>query len=327
MVKKARAYRRAVIAAVCALLAALLIGAAWYVTTSRRALSLLSRPQAQLHGEQDAGYIPTATEPLELELLAPQAFVYDCQAEELLYRRGDDRVVYPASTTKLLTILCALEHLSPEETVTPGDELSLVGAGSSIAYIQPHHTLTVEMLVEGMLLPSGNDAAYALAAAAGHRIDPSATGAEAVAVFMDEMADYAASIGLVGTRFTSPDGLAGEEHYSTLEDILLISRLAMQNEVVARYASLAAADVTYASGHTNHWENTNELLHPDSPYYHAAVTGLKTGSLDRNYCLIFTATLDDRDYIVGLFGEWEKADRYTDAHVILDALEREGVVS
>ncbi len=325
MPQKSNSRRKASVAAVCVLLTALVIGAAWWITTSQRSLSLLSRPLAELHDEGELGYIPTSAEPLELDLLAPQVFVYDCQANEIVYRRGDDRVVYPASTTKLLTALCALELLAPDELVTPGEELSLVGEGSSVAYIKEHHTLSVEMLVEGMLLPSGNDAAYALAAAAGHRIDPDATGVEAVAVFMQEMTDYASRIGLVGTRFTSPDGLAGEEHYSTLEDILLVARLAMQNETVARYAAMAEDDVTYASGHSNHWENTNELIHPDSPYYHEAVTGLKTGSLDRNYCLIFTAALGGRDYIVGLFGEWEKHDRYADAHVILDALAGEEV--
>lgn len=323
MASKARAHQSTASAVVCAVLAVLLIVAAWYVAGERRSLSLLSHPVAQLHSTSDAGFVPTSAEPLELDLLAPQAFVYDCQAEEIVFRRGGDRVLYPASTTKLLTILCALEHLSPDELVSPGEELSLVESGSSLAYIKPHHTLTVEMLVEGMLLPSGNDAAYVLAAAAGRRIQPSATGKEAVTVFMQELASYAARIGLVGTRFTSPDGLAGQEHYSTLEDVLLISRLAMQNEIIARYAARAEDDVTYASGHSNHWKNTNELLRPESPYYHAAVTGLKTGSLDRNYCLIFTATLNGHDYIVGLFGEWEKADRYIDAHVILDALERE----
>ena len=325
MPRKTTARRKTLTAVICALLAMLLIGTAWWITVSWRSLSLLSRPEAALHEEGELGYIPTSAEPLDLELLAPQAFVYDCQAGEIVYRKGDDRVVYPASTTKLLTILCALEHLAPNELITPGDELSLVGAGSSVAYIKEHHTLTAEMLVEAMLLPSGNDAAYALAAAAGHRIDPTATGVEAVSVFMKEMTDYASRLGLVGTCFTSPDGLAGAEHYSTLEDILLVARLAMQNSVITRYAALAEHDIIYASGHSNHWENTNELLHPDSPYYHAAVTGLKTGSLDRNYCLIFTATLNGRDYIVGLFGEWEKNDRYTDAHTVLDVLAREGV--
>lgn len=285
-----------------------------------RAHPLLDRPFATLHSEQDAGYIRVSAEPLDLDLRSPQAFVYDCQMDEIIYQKGERRVVYPASTTKLMTLLCAQEYLSPDEVIVPGDELTLVGAGSSVAYIKEHHSLSVEMLVEGMLLPSGNDAAYVLAAAAGNRIDPSVTGRQAVAVFMDAMAEYGARIGLVGTRFTSPDGLAGKEHYSTVEDVALIARLAMENEIIRRYAALHEDDVTYASGHTNHWVNTNELLDPDSPWYHAAVTGLKTGSLEHNYCLIATVEQAGRTYIIGLFGAWEKNDRYADAHTIIDAL-------
>lgn len=301
-------------------LAVLLVALALTVGLPRLHPSLLSHPVATLHGEDAPGYIPVAAEPLSLNLKAPQAFVYDCESGELLYRKGESRVLYPASTTKLLTVLCALEYLEPDEPVTPGDELSLVGAGSSLAYIKPHHTLSVEMLVEGMLLPSGNDAAYVLAAAAGSRIRPGSTGEEAVAAFLDEMAAYGTRIGLADTHFTCPDGLDGKEHYSTVEDIVLIARLAMQNDLIRRYAALAEDDVVYESGHTNHWKNTNELLQPESTWYHAAVTGLKTGSLDRNYCLLFSFEADGHSYIAGVFGEQQRNDRYTDAHVILDAV-------
>lgn len=278
------------------------------------------RSMATLHTEDDVGYIPVSAEPLEVSVKSPQAFVYDCEAGEIVYRKGEERVVYPASTTKLLTILCALEYLSPHETVTPGDELSLVGKGSSIAYVKEDHTLTVEMLIEGMLLPSGNDAAYALAAAAGHRIDPSVKGKKAVDVFLREMAAYGERIGLVGTRFTTPDGLAGDEHYSTVEDIILIARLAMENDIIRRYAALHEDSVTYASGHTNHWINTNALLDPDSPWYHKAVTGLKTGSLEANYCLIAAVEQEGRSYIIGVFGARQKEQRYADALAVIDVL-------
>ena len=288
--------------------------------------TLLSRPVACLHAEGDFGYIAPAEQELTVTLASPQAFVYDCQTQRLLYRKGEVRVVYPASTTKLLTVLCALEHLSLDETVTPGEELSLMSAGSSVAYIKPNHTLTVEMLIEGVLLPSGNDAAFVLAAAAGNRISGGrAVGVAAVDVFMQEMQAYGTRIGLVGTNFTSPDGFSDKEHYSTVEDILLIARLAAQNETVSRYAALHEDDVTYVSGHTNHWVNTNEMLDPDSPYYHAAVTGLKTGSLESNYCLICTLTLDGADYIVGVFGARQRSDRYTDVLAVIDALSSNGM--
>jgi D-alanyl-D-alanine carboxypeptidase len=275
---------------------------------------------ATLHSQGEVGYIPTSAEPLDVEIEAPQAFVYDCASETILFRKGEERVLYPASTTKLLTALLALEHLAPDEVVTPGDELTLVKAGSSSAYVKARHALRVEMLIEGMLLPSGNDAAYALAAAAGHRMDEGAAGVAAVEVFVREMARYGERIGLVGSRFTTPDGYAGEEHYSTVEDMVLIARLALQNEIIARYVARHEDEVVYASGHENHWVNTNALIDPDSPWYHADVTGLKTGSLDGNYCLLFCWEAEGNTYIAGVFGAASKDGRYADAHRIMAAM-------
>lgn len=283
--------------------------------------SLLPAPNAQLHGKDDAGYIPVSADVLDVEIGAKQAFVYDCNRGEIVYLKGERQVVYPASTTKLLTILCALEMLAPDEVISPGDELSLVGEGSSIAYINENHKLTVEMLVEGMLLPSGNDAAMVLAAAAGNRMsDGEATGKEAVEVFVRSMNEYAKGLGAIDTNFTSPDGLAGDDHHSTLEDMILIARAAAENELICRYAGLYRDHVTYASGHTNTWVNTNALLDPDSPYYHPSVTGLKTGSLDRNYCVISTVEQNGERYIIGIFGARDKNARFEDTITIIDRL-------
>ena len=286
-----------------------------------RLVSSPSRPPADLHGKDDPGYIPVSGELLDLEVSADQVFIYDCNRGEIVYLKGEAEVVYPASTTKLLTILCALEVLSPDEIVTPGAELSLVASGSSLAYVKEHHRLSVQMLIEGMLLPSGNDAAYVLAAAAGNRMsDGEVTGKEAVAVFMEHMNAYAKTLGLKGSSFTVPDGFAGTEHYSTLEDMLLIARAAAQNPIIARLAALHEDKVTYASGETNTWTNTNALLDPDSPYYRLSVTGLKTGSLDRNYNVIVTAEQNGERYIIGIFGAKDKNARFADAAKAVDAL-------
>ena len=288
--------------------------------------------QAILHAEGDPGYIPCSAQPLELEIHSPQAFVYDCNRGEILYQKGEDRVVYPASTTKLLTILTALEYLSEDEIITPGDELSLVDAASSIAYITTAHQLRVDMLIEGMLLPSGNDAAYVLAAAAGNRISGgTAQGAKAIEIFMTRMQQYATELGLVGTTFTAPDGLASEEHYTTVEDMILIARRAIQSDCIMRYAGLAEDDVTYASGHINHWANTNLLLQPESIYYRSCVKGLKTGSLTGNYCVIALMEQGEQSYLIGVFGAQNKTVRYDDATRIIDYLlalhQQEGAAS
>jgi D-alanyl-D-alanine carboxypeptidase (penicillin-binding protein 5/6) len=78
--------------------------------------------------------------------------------------------------------------------------------------------------------------------------------------------------------------------------------------------------VTYADGYTTTWINTNALLHPNSPHYRASVTGLKTGSLDNNYCVIVTVEENGQRYIVGIFGAKDSDSRFADATTIIDAL-------
>ena len=150
--------------------------------------------------------IPISNDMLDLDVKAPQCYVYSVNTGTMLYLKGRGEILYPASTTKLLTIMYALTLLSPDELVTPGDELSLVGEFSTIAYVRPNHTLTVEMLIEGMLLPSGNDAAYVLAAAAGRKLtdDKTVNGVEAVGFFVEGMNSYAKTLGMTGSHFTSP---------------------------------------------------------------------------------------------------------------------------
>jgi len=277
-----------------------------------------------LHGVDDIGYIPCTSKEADIKISSKQAFVYDVENGEFIYKKGSENIIYPASTTKLLTVLFALTILSPDEIVTPGNELELIAPDSSIAYIKSHHSLTVEMLIEGMLLPSGNDAAYALAAAAGKKLSDNGNidGKSAVSLFIDGINEYASGIGLCGSSFTSPDGYYEPNHYTTLEDIALISIMASQNDTIAKYAHMHSDNVIYASGHTNTWINTNLMLDPESQFYSPYVTGLKTGSAGTgNYSLILTLTLDNgREYIIGIFSSAEKNDRYTDALTIIDYL-------
>lgn len=251
-----------------------------------------------------------------------QYFVYDLGKNKMLCEQGKEKVIYPASTTKLVTALVALEYLSPGELITAGEEASFITYGSSIAYVKSGMTLSVEMLIEGMLLPSGNDAAYVLAAAAGRKIacDDTIDAQSAVDAFVGEMNAFADRNGLCGSHFTSPDGYCGDEHYSTLEDMAIVSSLACNNELITRYASLPSDIVVYASGETNEWINTNECLDPSSKYYNSAVTGLKTGSLDDYYNLIAVAQGGDDTYIIGVFGLDKKEQRFSDVNKIANAL-------
>jgi hypothetical protein len=183
--------------------------------------------------------------------------------------------------------------------------------------------ITVEMLVEAMIIPSGNDATYVLAAAAGKRLSPDKTidGKAAVDVFMIGLRAYAEKIGLCGSQILVPDGYEGDGHYTTVEDMIIVSRLATQNEIIMKYAAMPDASVVYASGHTNTWNNTNKLLDESGAFYSPYVTGLKTGTVDGECSLIFSFEFEDgRKYIAGLFGSPDKNTRFYDALKIIEEL-------
>lgn len=252
---------------------------------------------------------------------AEHAFVWKITEDELVrYSNGGDDRVYPASITKLLTAQYALELMPSDTLITPGDEVYFPPEGSSSAYIRPNHTLTLDMLIEGMMLPSGNDAAYAVAAAGGRVIaaDETLSPEEAVAVFVDGMNDYAESLGCTDTHFTTPDGFAGEEHYSSTADMAVIAKAAAENERIMAYAGRYTDDVTYASGHVNTWTNTNEFLDPASEYYNEHVIGLKTGSMVENYCLVTVYDDGETELIIGVFGCPTKEDRYKDTELLME---------
>ena len=240
---------------------------------------------------------------------------------------GEDEIIYPASITKLLTALTALDILAPDTLITPGEEVYLIPERSTIAYVRPQHTLTLEMLIEGMLLPSGGDAAYAIATACGKVLaDEDIPYTEAIARFVEAMNDKAAALGCTDSHFTVPDGYDGNENRTTVRDLALIARAAAESPLITAYAGLASDDVIYESGHTNTWVNTNQMLDPASPYYDPAVRGLKTGSLDNNYSLIILADVDGSPVLIGVFGSRTDAGRYKDAAALLD-LVREPSIS
>lgn len=257
---------------------------------------------------------------------AAQAVIYDVSARRVIYSYNGviDGKVYPASTTKLFTAWVALQYLSPDEVITAGDELSLVASDASIAYIRRGHKLTAAMLVEAMLLPSGGDAAYVIAAAAGKKIrgNSEISAKSAISAFVGEMNTRLAALGLTGTHFVNPDGYHDPAHYTTLEDIARIGALALENETIMKYAKTPQDSVIYASGQTNKWKNTNALIDPESRFYRSDAIGLKTGSTDEaGYCVL-TATRDSagRYYVIGIFGASTGDARFLDAARLIGIL-------
>lgn len=251
------------------------------------------------------------------KVAAGHVFVYDVSAREMLYCSTDSTdSLYPASITKLFSAWVALRVLSTDTVVTAGRELGLLQPGSSTAYIAYGSKLTVEMLVEAMMLPSGNDAAYVLAAAAGREVadDPELSAKNAVAAFVEEMNRAAQEVGLANSHFENPDGYHGDNHYSCPGDLATIGELALSNDIIAKYAATQQDSVTFASGETIAWYNNNRLLNPESAWYSEAATGLKTGyTKEAGYCLLASFQSGDRQILVGIFDAENKLSRYSDA--------------
>lgn len=257
-----------------------------------------------------------ALDVLSRELEARHILVYDSDHDTLLYSKTvEGGKLYPASITKLYSICVALEVLSPDEVITAGDELSLVQPGSSVAYIGKGNQLTVSMIVEAMLLPSGNDAAMVLAAAAGRRIagDETLPAEEAVQAFVTRMNDRAKELGFQKSHFANPDGFHIGSHYTCISDMTTIARMALENDTITAYMGLAAADETFVSGHAIHWKNTNHLLDPEDKYYQSEAIGMKTGyTRPAGYSLMSAFRHGNRTLVIGVFGNPTSDGRWED---------------
>lgn len=253
--------------------------------------------------------------PDSYEPTAKQFFVYDCQTSQFTALCGQTTErVYPASITKLFTAHVATQSLDPQTLLTVGDELDLVVWGSSVAELAKGDILSVEQLVEAMLLPSGNDAAYVLATAAGRVISgqPDMAAYDAVQVFMKEMNAQGTALGMVNSHFVNPDGIHDDEHYMCFEDLALLGKLSVENPTILKYAKVNREIVDLQSGALV-WKNTNMLTNPISQFYCPYAVGLKTGQTpSAGSCLLSGFQTEDRTLIIGVFGCPDIDDRFAD---------------
>jgi len=260
---------------------------------------------------------PDAVMEEDYTVTAKHAFVYDCGREQLIYTLGNQHSsIAPASLTKLLVIYTALQHVSPDMQVTAGDETGWVDPASSLALVADGDKLTVEQLIEGMLLQSGNDAAYSLAVAVGRELheEKGIPSGIALDTFMAEVNRQAAILGLDSTHFVTPDGLDAEDHRSSPADMLKLTQILMEDPLIMHYAGIARDTVTFGDGTTREWTNTNYLLHPESPYYCPEACGLKTGYTSKaGACMIALFETGGRYLIVGVFGSTNYEQRAADA--------------
>lgn len=257
------------------------------------------------------------------DITADNYFAYDIREDVYLAKLGDSgEKLYPASITKLLTSYVVLQHMDPEETVKVGDALNLVQPDSSVAKLQAGDELTVSQLIAGMMLPSGNDAAQTIAVAVGRKLGGSNLPYyEAVDVFVAEMNRQAEILGMTGSHFANPDGFHDNDHYTTMDDLVVLCKALLADPVMMSYTSRVEESVE-VQGRTLEWENTNILLHSEEELYHANAMGMKTGYTKMaGNCLISAFFEEDRVILIGVFGcPGFTEDRYYDTVAIYESL-------
>ena len=294
--------------------------------------SMPTEPPETVPEETESRYtVDTETEvyrvcqELAAEMSFDQLLVYDATEDRILYTdTREGRKLYPASITKLFSAYVALQYLDPLDPITARrDVLDMVQPGSSVAYIGSGSKLYTQMVIEGMMLPSGNDAAMVLAAAAGRKIadDPELGAEEAVQTFVAEMNRMAQELGFERSHFSNPDGWHTGSHYTCLEDMARIAKLALENKTIARYMRTGEEEVTFLSGHKVNWKNTNSLVSGEDGFYRGDAIGMKTGyTRQAEYSLMSAFKCSDgRKLVIGVFGYEDEYQRFRDVIRLADA--------
>jgi D-alanyl-D-alanine carboxypeptidase len=251
---------------------------------------------------------------------AEAAILFDADTKEVLFYKNPVLAEFPASTAKLLTSVVALEWCKQDEEVTLGDEVKMIASDSTRANIHPGQILTIRNLLEGMLLPSGNDAAYAVATFVGRKSlqSPGATKEEAVEEFIRLMNEKAKKLGVKNSCFKTPDGYDAIGQYTTAYDMGLIGIAAAKNETIIEISQKSRSRNIFVSGEDVTWNSTNKLITKYSGQYYSKAIGLKTGtSTMAGRCIVAAAESDGKEVVCVIMDSSTAAGRWEDAIELL----------
>ena len=249
-------------------------------------------------------------------LLSESAVLIDAKSGTILAQKNADKKMYPASLTKIMTAIIAIEMGKLTDVITVDDDTPHEIEGSHIA-LEPGEILTLKDLLYALMLPSANDAASAIAKYYGKSTDG----------FVKIMNQKAKELGAFNTHFENPHGLHSENHYTTAADLALITKYAMENETFRKIVATTKYEIqtTNKKDEPRYFTTLNKLLYNTSnnqiyvdgayisPYYEYA-TGAKTGyTPEAGYCLAATAKKDGTE-LIAVTMKGISLEMYQDAH-------------
>lgn len=229
------------------------------------------------------------------------AVVIDRNSNTILFGKNENDKRKMASTTKIMTALIVIENANLNDTVTVSKNAA--GTGGSRLGLKTDDKVTVNNLLYGLMLCSGNDAAVALAEYVSGSIEG----------FAHMMNAKASILGLNNTHFVTPHGLDKDEHYTTAYELALLTNYALKNETFAKIVNTQNTTITI-NGYSKSLHNTNELLG-----YLNGVYGVKTGFTNgANRCLVTACKRDNLDIICVVLGADTKKFRTKDSIKLIE---------
>lgn len=251
---------------------------------------------------------PASKQPAaDLAANAKSAILMDADSGTVVYEKNSTLSLPPASITKIMTMLLVMEALDEgrlklSDKVTASEHAASMG-GSQI-FLEPGEEMTVEDMLKGVALASGNDASVALAEKLG--------GSEPQFVAM--MNEKAAELGMTNTKFVNCNGLPAEGHMSSARDIAIMSRELLKYENITKYTGLYQDYLRKGSPKPFWLVNTNKLVR----FYNGA-DGLKTGfTSEAKFCLSATARRDNLRLIAVVMGEPNTKTRNAEVSQLFD---------
>lgn len=246
----------------------------------------------------------------QVQIYSESAILMEQTTGKILYEKDIYARKYPASTTKILTGIIALERCKLDEKAVASDvAINTIKSGYSTANIQVGETFTLEQLLDVMLIHSANEAANIIA----EHISGS------IIEFSKLMNSKAKEIGCLDSNFVNPNGMHDENHYSTAYDLAIITRYCMKNEKFRQIVTKMECSLpqTELWQEPRIYKNTNSLLILDNKYYYPYCIGGKTGfTTPAKNCLTSSSNKDGFETIsVVLHAEATEdglSARYTD---------------
>lgn len=211
--------------------------------------------------------------------------LFSLSDNKVLYSKNAFERLYPASTTKIMTALIAIKYGNLDDVVTVTEDAVITEAGATLADIKPGDVLTMEQLLYGLMLPSGNDAGAAIAVHMCQSIDD----------FARLMNEEAARLGATGTHFVNPHGLHDENHYTTAYDMYLIFNEALKYPKFREVTGAVTYNAEYKDKDGNNvtkvWEGGNWYLTGKRPTPEGlTVFSGKTGTTQAAGCCLVMAS-------------------------------------